>query len=143
MLPRMLLTHYRYIDEIAEAYVVLRTRLLEEDTLEAYLDRLAITLDARAYGSSFPKSNEEKPAVVNELLFSGSITDPDPTICATEVQPEDEAEPVQYLYVFWKISVPLGNLSRRFESICHSSNIKADQRIKSTSYPYISLHLHP
>jgi hypothetical protein len=116
----MLLTHCRYIDEIAEAYVVLRTRLIEEDTLEAYLDRLAITLDARAYGSSFPKSSEEKPAVVNELLFSGSIIDPDPTICATEVQPEGEADAIQYLYVFWKISVPLGNFSCHLKQICSS-----------------------
>jgi hypothetical protein len=120
MPSRTPLTHYRYIDEIAEAYVVLRTRLLEEDTLEAYLGRLAITLDARAYGSSYPKSSEDKPTVVNELLFSGSITDSDPTICATEVQPEGEAEPLQYLYVFWKIAVPLGKLPCHFQQICHS-----------------------
>lgn len=111
MRSRSPLTHYRYIDEIAEAYVVLRTRLLGEDTLEAYLDRLAITLDARAYGSSFPKSSEDKPVVINELLFSGTVKDADPTICATEVQSEGESEPIQYLYVFWKISVPLGNNS--------------------------------
>jgi hypothetical protein len=116
---------------------------LDEDTLEAYLDRLAITLDARAYGSSYPKSSEEKPVVINELLFSGSVSDTEPTICATEVQPEGEGEAIQYLYVFWKISVPLGNFSSRLHQICRSQDVKADQRIKLTSCPYISRHLHP
>ncbi|TID21821.1 hypothetical protein E6O75_ATG05216 [Venturia nashicola] len=105
------------LDEIAEAYVVLRTRLLGEDTLQAYLGRLTITLDARAYGSSFPKSSEEKPAVINELLFAGAIQDSDPTICATEVQSEGESEPLQYLYVFWKTSVPLGRPKNKINKL--------------------------
>ena len=97
-------------------HIVLRTKLLDEDTLEAYLARLAISIEARAYGTIHTRPDDhqhqsyhqQKPATANELLYSGTI-DPnqEPTICATEVQPEGSDEPIQYVYIFWKLTVPL------------------------------------
>jgi hypothetical protein len=92
---------------------VLRTRVLDEGTLESYLSRLAIILEGRAVGALHVKPadgpNAAQPTQANELLFSESInTTEEPTICATEVQTEDDSEPVQFLYVFWKIKVQLG-----------------------------------
>ncbi|RDI85515.1 hypothetical protein Vi05172_g4503 [Venturia inaequalis] len=110
--------HFLLLGSLFTVYYQDRLLLITgEDTLEAYLDRLAIALEARAYGSSFPKSSEEKPAVINELLFSGTIKDSDPTICATEVQSEGDSEPLQYLYVFWKISVPLGRPKNKINKL--------------------------
>ncbi|KIW01311.1 uncharacterized protein PV09_07347 [Verruconis gallopava] len=97
------------LDEEVPVHVVLRTRLLDEKTLEAFLARLAITLEARAYGTLHVKPGEnEKPSPVNELLFQGAIDQgEEPTICATEVQREGHEGPIQYLYIFWKITVPI------------------------------------
>lgn len=94
---------------------MLRTKVLGESTLEAYLSRLAITLEARAVGTLLPKPGEGQPPAqsvqANELLFTETIDDlEEPTICATEVQSEDDSEPIQFLYVFWKVKVHLGML---------------------------------
>jgi hypothetical protein len=94
-------------------YVVLRTKVLRESTLEAYLSRLTITLEGRAVGALHVKSaegqNPGQSTQANELLFSEVInTTEEPTICATEVQTEDDSDPIQFLYVFWKIKVHLG-----------------------------------
>lgn len=88
---------------------MLRTKLLDEDVLEAYLARLAVSLEARAYGTLHAKPGEnEKSTPANELLYSGAIDqDEEPTICATEVQHEGQDEPVQYVYIFWKLTVPI------------------------------------
>ena len=106
-------TLMRSADEEVPVHIVLRTKLLDEDTLEAYLARLAISLEARAYGTLYNRQDDDhhankKPATANELLYSGTI-DPDeePTICATEVQTEGHDEPIQYVYIFWKVTVPI------------------------------------
>lgn len=90
-------------------HVVLRTKLLDEDVLEAYLARLAISLEARAYGTLYSKPGEtEKPLPANELLYSGPIENvEEPTICATEVQLEGKDEAAQYVYIFWKTSISI------------------------------------
>jgi hypothetical protein len=100
---------YLLADEDVPVHVVLRTKLLDEDVLEAYLERLAISLEARAYGTLHVKPGEnEKPVLANELLYSGAIDqDEDPVICATEVQHEGQDESIQYVYIFWKLVVPI------------------------------------
>lgn len=99
-----------FVDEEVPVHVVLRTKLLDEDVLEAYLNRLAISLEARAYGTLHVKAGEsEKSVSANELLFSGAISrTEEPIICATEVQHEGQDEPIQYVYIFWKLLVPIG-----------------------------------
>jgi hypothetical protein len=94
---------------------VLRTKVLGESALESYLSRLAITVEGRAVGALHVKptggQNPAQSSQANELLFSETInTTEEPTICATEVQTEDDSEPVQFLYVFWRINVHLGKL---------------------------------
>lgn len=88
---------------------MLRTKLIDEDVLEAYLARLSITLEARAYGTLHIKPGDtEKPLPANELLYTGTISrDEEPTICATEVQHEGQEEPAQYIYIFWEVKVPI------------------------------------
>ena len=100
-------------------HVVLRTKLLDEDSLETYLERLTITLEARAYGTLHVKPGEnEKSHPANELLYSGSIDqDNEPTICATEVQSDGSSEAIQYAYIFWKLLVPIRKLFRLLRPI--------------------------
>jgi hypothetical protein len=105
------------LDELVTAYVVLRTPALGEYELKKYLSRLAITIEARAVGPQAPKPGDPPSAPshgrdVTETLASESVNiSDDPLICATEIQlesPEGEAEPVQYIYMFWKVIIPLG-----------------------------------
>jgi hypothetical protein len=92
-------------------HIVLRTKLLDEDVLEAYLARLAISVEARAYGTLHTNTRsdqQEKPTTTSELLHTGVIpSDDEPIICATEIQAEGEDEPTQYVYIFWKLNIPL------------------------------------
>jgi hypothetical protein len=123
-------------------YVVLRTRVLGESTLEAYLSRLVITLEGRAVGALHVKSadgqNPTQPSQANELLFSEIInTTEEPTICATEVQTEEESEPVQFLYVFWKTKVHLGKLKFITYSLLSSSLQQRQTQSKDTQARHI------
>jgi hypothetical protein len=122
--------------------------VLGESTLEAYLSRLAITLEGRAVGAVHVKhtegQNSSQSSQANELLFSEIInTTEEPTICATEVQPEDESEPVQYLYVFWKTKVHLSKLNIVTYPITSLISPKAGLRPKYRSSAYTLLPLRP
>ncbi|KAF2401219.1 hypothetical protein EJ06DRAFT_542607 [Trichodelitschia bisporula] len=107
------------LDELVPVYVVLRTKALDEESLTRFLSRLIITLEARAVGTLPLKQGEvptTQPSQVNELLFSETIkTAEEPTICATELQPEGESDAVQLLYVFWKVTVPLGRSKSKMQ----------------------------
>jgi hypothetical protein len=117
-------------------YVVLRTKALGESTLETYLSRLAITLEARAVGTLLAKPTDgqsvAQPSQANELLFSEIIKNTEePTILATEVQTEDDTEPSQFLYVFWKVEVHLGAyVSSRISK--HSLQLIRPTKIQNT-----------
>jgi hypothetical protein len=99
-----------YPDEEVPVHVVLRTKLLDEDELEAYLSRIAISLEARAYGAlhTRPGDAHDKPVAANELLYTGTIDqDQEPIICATELQTEGKDKPTHFVYIFWKLIVPI------------------------------------
>ena len=94
-------------------YIVLRTPTVEEGDLKRYLSRLSLSLECHAVGQQLvkpsdssqpPQAKEAKELLVSETI---SVTD-DPLICATEIQSEEETESVQYIYILWKVTVPIG-----------------------------------
>jgi hypothetical protein len=92
--------------------VVLRTASLAEHALKKYLSRLLITVESRAIGSLVARHGEGQPTQstqANEVLQTVTVeTTKDPLICAAEFQSENDADPVRFLYVFWKTVVPIG-----------------------------------
>lgn len=80
-----------------------------------------MSLECHAIGQQLVKPNDaSQPPVMKEtkeLLASEtiSVTD-DPLICATEIQSEEETESVQYIYIFWKVTLPIGERSSRIGS---------------------------
>jgi hypothetical protein len=89
---------------------------VEESDLKRYLSRLSLNLECHAVGQQVVKpsdsSHPPQPKETKELLVSEaiSVTD-DPLICATEIQSDEETESVQYIYIFWKVIIPIGVLS--------------------------------
>jgi hypothetical protein len=96
---------------------------LGENDLKLYLSRLALALEVRAVGQQVQKAGDGVQAQlsqVTELLTSETVkSSDDPLILATEIQPESDAEPVQYIYIFWKVVVHLGMESRAVKVGCH------------------------
>ncbi|KAF2199922.1 hypothetical protein GQ43DRAFT_375095 [Delitschia confertaspora ATCC 74209] len=82
-------------------YVVLRTPLIEESTLNSYLARLAISLESFALSTaSNSDSKETRASPPKELIFSETIRDSyEPSF----VRRETDAEP--HVYVIWKVDV--------------------------------------
>ena len=80
-------------------------------------------MEARAVGSVPVQSSDGKATQntqANELLHSLTLDDnEEPTICAVELQSESMLAPVRYLYVLWKVSMPIGIV------LPHSKNILA------------------
>jgi hypothetical protein len=114
---------YRHVDEVVAAYVVLRIPALGEEELLSYLNRLVVTLEARAVGQQFQKAangSQTQLSQVTELLSSEVVKkSDDPLILATEIQLESDADPVQYIYVFWKVVLPLGKNRHSNLKVCH------------------------
>jgi hypothetical protein len=85
---------------------------LRENDLKLYLSRLTVALEVRAVGQQVQKAGDgaqTQLSQVTELLASETVkSSDDPLILATEIQPESDAEPVQYIYVFWKVVLHLG-----------------------------------
>jgi len=101
------------VDELLTAYAVLRIQALDETELKIYLSRLSLSIEARAVGQQIikPADGSHPPQVkeASEVLASETVNiSDDPLICATEIQAEDDSGPTQYIYIFWKVSIPLG-----------------------------------
>jgi hypothetical protein len=94
---------------------------LRENDLKLYLSRLTVTLEAHAVGQQVKKAADgAQPQLiisqVTELLASETVkSSDDPLILATEIQPESDAEPMQYIYVFWKVLLHLGMDQEQYE----------------------------
>jgi hypothetical protein len=95
---------------------VLRTPALDEDALRLHLACLRITIEVRAIGQQLQKTNDgqnSQLAQAIEILHSQTVkVSEDPMICATEVEVDGEAVPAQFIYIFWKLEVPLGSYHR-------------------------------
>jgi hypothetical protein len=105
------------------AYVVLRIPALGEDELRSYLSQLEISLEARAVGQQLQKTADTAQtqlSQVTELLSSEVVKkSDDPLILATEIQLESDSVPVQYIYVFWKVILPLGKQNILIPKSCY------------------------
>jgi hypothetical protein len=95
-----LLLMHRCLDELVPVYIVFRTPLIEDVVLKSYLARLAITLEAFAFGTVPHSESESKGPPPKELIFSGTIKDSNkPTI----IRYEEESGP--HIYITWKLEV--------------------------------------
>ncbi|KAF2019130.1 hypothetical protein BU24DRAFT_113008 [Aaosphaeria arxii CBS 175.79] len=95
-------------DERVPVYVVFRTPSIDNDTLRAYLSRLAITLDVFAFSTAPPPEPEAKPPPPKELIYSETIKDSkEPLILRPEVNS-------QYVYVIWRLEVFISRPHGRF-----------------------------
>lgn len=98
----VLLIH-RCIDEILPLYVVFRTPFIEEDTLKAYLARLAISLEAFVFGTAPPPEPGAKPPPPKEVVFSETIKDSNEPLIVRH-----KHDGGSHVYVFWKVEVFVG-----------------------------------
>jgi len=71
-----------------------------------------VTVEARAVGSVPAQPGDGKATQLtqaNELLHSLTLGDnEEPTICAVEFQSENMSASERYLYVLWKVELPIG-----------------------------------
>jgi hypothetical protein len=101
---------------LVTVYIVLRIPAVEEEELKNYLSRLSLTLEAHATGGTVvkPADGPHPPQVreIKELLASEPVNVlDDPLILATELQLEGDEESYQYIYLFWKTVIPVGEYS--------------------------------
>ncbi len=99
------------LDESLSIWIVLRTPQQPEAELKAYLVRLAINLQASAYGflpgpsSGQDVSRESSPARNEDTLWSGSIdTSSIPVIIACQETDENSS---RQMLAIWKMTIPL------------------------------------
>ena len=91
---------HRRVDEIVPLYVAFRTPFLGEDVLKAYLERLAINLEAFVLSTVPPPEPEAKAPPPKEVVYSETIkTSNEPIVICYE----DEDSP--HMYVVWKVDV--------------------------------------
>ncbi|KAF2667455.1 hypothetical protein BT63DRAFT_292685 [Microthyrium microscopicum] len=122
MVPFIEPRQFILLDELLTAYVLLRIPALDEDELKQFISRLAITVETRATGQIIDKPGDARnPAVVREATEALSAEavniSEEPLMCATEIQPEDDAEPQQYLFLFWKVIIPIGRPKTRLQKL--------------------------
>jgi TRAPP trafficking subunit Trs65 len=60
-----------------------------------------------------PQLRETKELLVSETI---GVTD-DPMICATEIQAEGDSEPSQHIYIFWRVTIPIGRPRARLQKL--------------------------
>ena len=99
------------IDESLPVFIALRTPYKDEAHLQSYLNRLAINLEAQAYGFQ-PRasddqdgSKETSPSRNEDTLWSGNIdTSKDPMKI---VQEKNEHESGRCIFAIWRTIIPL------------------------------------
>jgi hypothetical protein len=111
-----------FTDELATVYIVLRTPALSERDLKIHLSRLSISIEAHAIGQQVIKpgdaANPPQLREAKELLATETLdVSEDPMICAAEVQAEAESEPEQFIYIFWKVVMPIGRPRARLQKL--------------------------
>lgn len=97
------------LDEQLSVYVVFRTPLLDDDTLESYRARLVVSLEAFAFSTAPPPEGEQKAGPTKELVFSSTIKETDqPTIVRHGEGDESQT------YVIWKVDAFIARPQGRF-----------------------------
>ncbi|KAM4054909.1 TRAPP trafficking subunit trs65 domain-containing protein [Hirsutella rhossiliensis] len=99
-----------FFDETVNVLLVLKVPWLGENTLQAQLRRLVISLEAQVVNSTVP-GRDSSPAP--ETIFVGQVRDVnDPFIVVDEEEEDGEGSgsddaPSQHVYAVWKLPVPL------------------------------------
>ena len=91
----------RLVDELISIYIVLRTPVIQESTLESYLSRLVINLESYAISTaSNTDAGEAYVPPAKELLSSEAIQDSyKPTVVSHENGPSS------HVYIIWKVNI--------------------------------------
>jgi hypothetical protein len=101
ILDKVLLIH-RLLDEQLPVYIAFRTPLLDAETLNSYLSRMAINLDVFVFGAAQASEHDSKANPPKELIYSAIIKDTEPPT----IFHHDKSD-AAYTYVCWEIKVPL------------------------------------
>ncbi|KAF2657522.1 hypothetical protein K491DRAFT_654614 [Lophiostoma macrostomum CBS 122681] len=109
LLPAISQRQVLLFDEVLPVYVVFRTPNTEENTLKAYLMRLAINLEAFAFSTAPPPEPEAKAPTTKEMIFSETIKDAN-----TPVIYRNENEESAFIYLMWKLEVFISRPKGRF-----------------------------
>lgn len=97
------------LDEQLAVYVVFRTPLLDDATLESYRARLVVSLEAFAFSTAPPPEAEQKAGPTKELVFSSTIKETDQPIIVRHGEGDDSQT-----YVIWKVDAFIARPQGRF-----------------------------
>lgn len=97
------------LDELLSVYIVFRTPLIDDDTLQSYLARLVLNIEAFAFSTAPPPEGEQKAGPTKELIFSSTIKD---TVQPTIVRHGEGEE--AHTFVFWRVEAFISRPQGRF-----------------------------
>jgi hypothetical protein len=120
---------HRHVDEIVPLYVVFRTPFLEQSTLQAYLSRLAINLEAFVFSTAPPPEPQTRAPPPKEVLYSETIKG---TTKPLVIQNGDEANP--HTYVLWKLDVFICKAERTPNTKTTNEERPPKRKVSQTSY---------
>lgn len=98
---------HRHVDEIVPLYVVFRAPIVEQTTLQTYLSRLAINLEAFVFSTAPPPEPQTRAPPPKEVLYSETIKG---SIKPLIINGPDKADP--HTYVLWRVEVFICKPSR-------------------------------
>jgi hypothetical protein len=96
-------------DELISVYVVFRTPLLDDATLQSYLARLVLNLEANAFSTAPPPEGEPKAGPTKEHIFSTTIKDTDVPIIVRHGHGDES-----HTFIFWKVEAFIARPQGRF-----------------------------
>lgn len=121
---------HRHVDEIVPLYVVFRAPILEKTTLQAYLSRLAINLEAFVFSTAPPPEPQTRAPPPKEVLYSETIKSTNKPLF---IQSSDESNP--HTYVLWKLEVFICKTKRRSLVMKTADEERSPKRqVSQTSY---------
>jgi hypothetical protein len=98
------------LDELLPVHIVFRTPLLDDDdTLQSYLARLVLNLEAFVFSTAPPPEGEQKAGPTKELIFSSTIKDADKPIVVQHGEGEEG-----HTFVIWKVEAFISRPQGRF-----------------------------
>ncbi|KAH8727474.1 TRAPP trafficking subunit Trs65-domain-containing protein [Phaeosphaeriaceae sp. PMI808] len=109
ILPFIAQRNVLLLDELLPVYVVFRTPLPDNETLQPYLARLVVNLEAFAFSTAPVQESEPKAGPTKELIYSTTIKDTDQPTTIRHGE-EDDA----HTYVIWKVEVYVARPQGRF-----------------------------
>ncbi|KAH5653689.1 hypothetical protein HBI51_061910 [Parastagonospora nodorum] len=97
------------LDELLPVYIVFRTPILDDDTLQSYLARLVLNIEGFVFSTAPPPEGEQKAGPTKELIFAYTIKDTDKPTIARHGQGENA-----HTYIVWKVGAFINRPQGRF-----------------------------